>query len=92
MTDFSAKPKTPSRMCVVCRETHEKTFFLRIVRSPLGEYCIDLTNKASGRGAYICRRKECIEKCVRKKLLNKAFKCSVDQSIYDALAEQYGAE
>lgn len=84
--------KVPQRMCVVCKEMRDKKSLMRIVRTPEGEYKLDYTGKLNGRGAYICADKDCVEKCLKKRLLNKAFKTNVEQSVYDALAEEYAAK
>jgi predicted RNA-binding protein YlxR (DUF448 family) len=62
-----------------------KKELVRIVRSPEGSYTLDLTGKASGRGAYVCRKGACCEKCVSKKLLNKSFKMALPEEIYVTL-------
>ena len=54
--------KIPERLCVGCQEKHPKKELIRIVRSPEGEFSVDLTGKKSGRGAYICPKQECLEK------------------------------
>ena len=53
--------KVPQRKCVGCGEMKDKKTLLRIVRSPEGEISLDLTGKKSGRGAYVCRSRECIK-------------------------------
>lgn len=45
--------KIPMRMCVGCREMHEKRELIRIVKSAEGMVSIDMRGKAPGRGAYI---------------------------------------
>lgn len=57
------------RMCVGCREMKEKKALLRIVRNAQGEISFDRIGKAPGRGAYICKSKECLTKAVRQKQL-----------------------
>ena len=52
--------KIPMRMCVGCREMKEKKALLRIVRSAQGEISFDRIGKAPGRGAYICKSKDCL--------------------------------
>ena len=48
------KRKIPIRMCVACREPHEKRELLRIVRNNEGEVSFDLTGKAQGaRSVYM---------------------------------------
>lgn len=75
------------RMCVVCRKRGIKEEFLRIVKNNAGDLFIDETYKAPGRGAYICRNKECIGNALKKRALNRAFKCSVPDKIYSKIEE-----
>jgi len=77
--------KIPMRMCLSCREMTPKKQLLRIVKSPEGTIFVDNTCKSNGRGAYICKSKECIEKCIKQKMLNKQFECQIDQQVYEAL-------
>ena len=81
--------KTPLRMCIVCKEMKPKNELLRIVRNPEGEFLFDKSGKANGRGAYICAEGDCVERCLKKKLLNKAFKSNLDESVYAKLSEEY---
>lgn len=81
--------KTPQRMCVACKEMKDKRDLIRIVRTPEGKFCFDYTGKMNGRGAYVCNDAACVEKCLKKKLLNRAFGANVEQSVYDALTEEY---
>lgn len=76
------------RKCLGCDEMLGKKGMLRIVRSKEGEISVDLTGKKSGRGAYICRSRECLEKAIKKKSLERALKCSISQEIYDRLREE----
>ena len=46
--------KIPTRLCIGCQEQHPKKELVRIVRSPEGDFSVDLTGKKAGRGAYIC--------------------------------------
>ena len=81
--------KTPVRTCISCRTPKDKSELIRIVRSPEGDFFFDRTGKANGRGAYICDNAECIAKCLKKKMLNKAFKTEVSDEIYKKLSEDY---
>ena len=64
--------KIPMRMCVGCREMRPKKELLRIVRTPEEEIRVDKTGKASGRGAYICPKAECLEKAQKIRALERA--------------------
>ena len=66
----------------ICHNKYDKSELIRIVRTPDGEFIIDSTGKAQGRGAYICKSRECIEKCIKKRALNKSFKTNVPDELY----------
>lgn len=64
----------PQRTCVVCRESKDKRDLIRIVRTPAGAVVVDPTGKANGRGAYLCRQADCLEKGIHKGRLAQALK------------------
>ena len=64
--------KIPMRMCVGCREMHEKRELIRIVKSAEGMVSIDMRGKAPGRGAYICRKNDCLERAMKSRALERA--------------------
>ncbi len=78
------------RMCVVCRGQSDKKELLRVVKNKDGEIFVDKTGKANGRGAYVCNSKECFEKLVKQKALNRAFKCNVAMEVYEKIGEEIG--
>lgn len=73
--------KRPIRTCVACRSSSEKKELLRIVRSATGDVAIDPTGKRPGRGAYVCRRAECVALAVRKKGLQRALRTAVSAEL-----------
>ncbi len=77
--------KVPIRKCVGCQERLEKQNLIRIVRSPEGEYSVDETGKKPGRGAYLCRKTECLDKAIKNKGLERSFKTSIDEDIVNIL-------
>ena len=38
-----------------------------------------------GRGAYICERKECLEKAIKTKRLERVFETKIEEEIYEKL-------
>ena len=74
------------RRCVACRENKQQNDMLRIAKIN-DEFYIDQKYKLGGRGAYICKEKKCIDLCIKKRLLNRAFRTNVSQSIYDKIGE-----
>ena len=80
--------KIPLRMCTGCMQMKPKKELIRVVRSPEGEVSVDLTGKKSGRGAYICKDIECLEKAVKAKRLGRNLEVSIDESILNRLKEE----
>lgn len=79
------KRKIPQRMCVACNEMKPKNTLIRVVRSKDGVITLDLTGKAAGRGAYVCKNAECFDMLKKRRRLNHAFGCEVDAAVYDSL-------
>lgn len=77
--------KIPMRTCVVTREKCEKKDFLRVVRTPSGEVIVDDTLKANGRGAYLKKDKNVIEKAKSSKILEKHLEVKISDEIYEEL-------
>ena len=77
--------KIPMRTCVVTKEKLEKRDLIRVVRTPVGEVEIDLTGKMNGRGAYIKKDINVIEKAKKTKILERHLEGSVPDSVYEEL-------
>ena len=67
----------PQRTCIACRETKDKRDLIRVVRTPAGDFIVDPTGKANGRGAYLCRQTSCWEKGLQKQRLAQALKVNL---------------
>ena len=77
--------KIPMRSCVVTGEKCEKKDLIRVVRDNTGRVFIDTTGKANGRGAYLKRDIEVINKAKKNKILDRRLEVEVDTSIYEEL-------
>lgn len=77
--------KEPLRMCIACREMKDKRDLLRIVKDKEGKIFVDLTGKANGRGAYICKDVACLQKLKKQKILQKTFKMMINDSVYEEI-------
>ena len=80
--------KIPMRMCVGCREMKEKRSLLRVVKSPEGAISFDRVGKAPGRGAYVCKSKECFERAVKQRQLERALETRIDEAVFSQLMEE----
>ena len=75
------------RRCIACSEQKEKSEMLRIVK-PKGEKLqVDLTGKKNGRGAYICKSEECLNKAIKSNRFEKTFEIEVEKEFYESLKE-----
>ena len=78
--------KIPLRMCVVCREMKPKNECIRVVKVE-DKYIVDKTGKINGRGAYVCKDDKCLEKCLKTRAFNRAFKNNVSEDVYTSIKE-----
>ncbi len=77
--------KIPMRTCVVTKEKLEKRELLRIVRTKELEIKIDPTGKLNGRGAYIKKDIDVVEKARKSKVLEMALETKINDDFYDEL-------
>lgn len=80
--------KIPMRRCCGCNEQKPKKELIRVVRSAEGEISLDLTGKASGRGAYICNNLECLKKARKSRRIDRTFEITIPNEIYDKMEEE----
>lgn len=74
-------------MCAVCRKHLPTAELIRAVADKETQTVVaDIDKKKFGRGAYICRNAECIQKAQKNRTLEKHLKYKVSEEFY-ALAE-----
>ncbi|MFL0246945.1 RNase P modulator RnpM [Candidatus Clostridium stratigraminis] len=84
--------KIPQRMCTGCMEMKPKKELIRVVKNKDNEVSIDLTGKKPGRGAYICKNEECLNKAFKSKRLEKNLEIKISEEIYNNLKEEIAYE
>ena len=77
--------KVPLRQCSGCQTMKSKKELIRIIRTPEGEIRLDETGRMNGRGAYLCRSCECLQKARKSKALERALKVPIPDEIYETL-------
>ena len=83
----------PVRRCLGCMESFPKKELIRVVRQPDGTVSLDFRGKVSGRGAYVCRRVECLKKAEKAKRLSRALECDIPDEVMERLrAEMESAD
>ena len=75
--------KAFQRRCMACNTAKNKYELIRIVKTPNGEILIDKDGKIDGRGAYICKNIECLEKVIKTNRIGKALNSNIDYNIYE---------
>ena len=83
--------KIPMRQCVGCGEIKDKKEMMRILKTAEGPIVLDMTGKKNGRGAYLCKSVECLQKARRNKGLERSFKMSIPEEVYETLEKEYAA-
>lgn len=73
------------RTCIITKEKLPKKELLRIVRTPEGNIEIDLTGKLNGRGAYIKKDLEVLEKAKKGNALGRHLETNIPENIYEQI-------
>ena len=77
--------KIPLRTCVITKESLPKKELLRIVRTPEGEVKVDETGKLNGRGAYIKKDIDVLDKAKKSNVLSKRLECNIEDNVYEEI-------
>ena len=81
--------KIPMRQCVGCGEMKNKKDMMRVLKSADGSVVLDMTGRKNGRGAYLCMSKDCLIKARKNKGLERSFKMTIPQDIYENLEKEF---
>jgi hypothetical protein len=74
--------KVPLRSCIITKEKLEKKDLIRVVKNKDGNIFVDLTGKQNGRGAYIKKDLDVLEKAKKSKALDRHLEANVPDEIY----------
>ena len=77
--------KVPLRRCIAFNNQVDKRELLRIVKPKESNIYIDLTGKKNGRGAYICKNEECLNKVIKTKKLERVFEIKIENDFYESI-------
>lgn len=81
--------KVPMRTCCGCRGSFPKKELIRIVKTPENTVAVDVTGKMNGRGTYICKNAECLEKARRSGSISRSLDIQISPEIYERLKEEF---
>lgn len=82
--------KIPMRQCIGCGEMKNKKEMMRVLKTSEGPIVLDVTGKKNGRGAYVCISRECLQKARKNKGLERSFKMTIPNEVYESLDEEFG--
>ena len=93
------KKRIPMRMCTGCGEMKPKPELVRVVKAPdqkdeqgnilaAGEISLDATGKKPGRGAYVCKKADCLKAARQSRRFERAFSCQIPAEVYDKMEEE----
>ena len=82
--------KIPKRMCVVTRERFPKQELIRVVVNKEGVVTVDETGKLNGKGAYIKRDIDVLNKAISTKVLDRTLNVTISDDIYNELRRIIG--
>jgi len=72
----------PQRMCIACREIKPQSDMIRVAFNE-GDIIVDDKKKNVGRGAYICKDAQCVEKAQKIRGLERGLKTYIPAEIYE---------
>lgn len=72
----------------MCGEMKSKNELVRVIKTSDDVIMLDTTGRKNGRGAYICKNRECVEKAQKAKGLEKSLKHSIPEEIFDELRKE----
>lgn len=65
-----------------------KKEMIRVIRTAENEFMLDATGKKNGRGAYICPKRECLDRAVKSRGLERSFKQAIPEEVYESLEKE----
>ena len=86
---MKTKNKIPMRQCTGCREMKNKKEMIRVLKTAEDEIILDATGKKNGRGAYICKNLECLEKARKNHGLERSLKAEIPDEVYESLEKEF---
>ena len=80
--------KIPLRRCLGCNQSFPKRELVRVVRTPEENVIIDFSGKANGRGAYVCKSKDCLKRAIKSKRIATSLEVEIPEEVYEKLIKE----
>lgn len=66
-----------------------KKEMMRVIKTKEEEIVLDATGRKNGRGAYLCFSRDCLEKAVKSKGLERSLKTAIPKEVYENLEKEF---
>lgn len=73
---------------MACNAKKDKNELLRVVRDQEGNIHFDPKGKLQGRGAYICRDMNCLNKVMKSKRIDRTLEVQISDGVYEELRKE----
>ena len=73
------------RRCISCRKLLDRQRMWRVIRDYKDGIVLD---NGMGRSAYLCRNENCLEEARRRKRLQKALRCQINEDVVKVLQKR----
>lgn len=77
--------KIPLRTCIITKEKLPKQELIRVVKNNENKVFVDLTGKSNGRGAYIKKDIEVLNKAIKTKALSRHLEIELPEELYEEI-------
>ena len=77
------------RRCVSCRQLLDRQQLWRVIRLADGGMALD---QGMGRSAYLCPQLSCLEEARKRRRLQRALRCPLDERLLDVLMQRLSNE
>lgn len=67
----------------------DKRTLMRVLKTPEDEIVLDLTGKKNGRGAYLCKNLDCLEKAKKTKGFERSLHVQIPAEVYENLIKEF---
>ena len=81
--------KIPLRQCVGCNKMGNKKEMIRVIKTAEDEIVLDTTGKKNGRGAYVCASRDCLDRALKCKGLERSLKTSIPDAVIASLMKEF---
>ncbi len=94
ITEDKMDKRIPVRTCIGCNNEFPKKDLFRFVRKTdeagmTDSIIIDTSGALHGRGCYLCRNMDCLEKALKKRSFERTFKDPVPERIKEDIREEF---